>query len=149
MMKFAQLSFALAVTATTTTTVPTDKMYKTKSGDCKFPFIYKDKEYNECTKAGSLYGKRSWCSTKVNEEDNKSYISGEWGYCLPNPAMECKDYSNNENDCLQAGTARYNFHKCRWNTWNDSCVDCDIDPATVSSHLRNYFVITCRDVLQR
>ena len=34
---------------------------------CLFPFKYKGKTYNQCTKEGS---KRPWCATKVDDNEN-------------------------------------------------------------------------------
>lgn len=126
MMKFAQLSFALAVAVEST-----DKMYTTDSGDCIFPFTYKGQEYNRCT-TDDAYGKRSWCSTKVNEKGE--YIAGEWDTCEPNSDLECKDYDF-PKDCVSAKS----FRNCRWNTWDEACVDCDTYPEDKA----------CRDTLRR
>ena len=44
-----------------------------------FPFIYKGKEYNECTfQKGDV---KAWCSTKV--DGNGKHVGGQrqWGYC--------------------------------------------------------------------
>ena len=46
---------------------------------CVFPFIYKGKEYNECTfQKGDV---KAWCSTKV--DGNGKHVGGQrqWGYC--------------------------------------------------------------------
>ena len=43
---------------------------------CKFPFIYKDKEFSSCTEED--YGV-SWCATKTDAEEK--YVIGEWGHC--------------------------------------------------------------------
>jgi len=53
---------------------------------CVFPFIYKGKTYNECTRDTDPEGKR-WCATKVDEEDFYIERSGEYGYC----SVECFD----------------------------------------------------------
>ena len=44
-----------------------------------FPFIYKGKEYNQCTfQKGDV---KAWCSTKV--DGNGKHVGGQrqWGYC--------------------------------------------------------------------
>ena len=50
-----------------------------EDGQCIFPFVYDEKEYNECYK-----GKRgSWCATKVSKKTKKIK---RWAYCdYPKP----------------------------------------------------------------
>lgn len=119
MMKFAQLSFALALTDST------KKMTKTDSGEvCIFPFIYKGVEHNECTNVnwlGNASGTRSWCATKIDKE---SKYMEEYGSCSPNPDMECEDYKFGK-DCLKARDTDRNKN-CTWDTLKGKreCVDC-------------------------
>ena len=49
--------------------------------DCVFPFIYKEKTYNECTKEEST---EPWCATSVMK--NGEVIPKHWG--------DCKDISD-------------------------------------------------------
>jgi alkaline phosphatase D len=46
--------------------------------ECKFPFWYKDVEYNDCI---SIDETKPWCATSVDAEQN--YMPDNWGYCLP------------------------------------------------------------------
>ena len=46
--------------------------------DCVFPFIYKEKTFNECTKEGSM-NSNPWCATRVME--NRTVIPSNWGDC--------------------------------------------------------------------
>ena len=50
-----------------------------EDGQCIFPFVYDEKEYNECYK-----GKRGdWCATKVSKKTKKIK---KWAYCdYPKP----------------------------------------------------------------
>ena len=49
---------------------------------CIFPFKYKDKRYNECTKDGHS---KFWCSTKVDENGNHEK---KWGNCADDCSNE-------------------------------------------------------------
>ena len=43
-------------------------------GECVFPFLHKEQEYNEC-----FNGKRGeWCATEVNKKTKKVK---KWAYC--------------------------------------------------------------------
>ena len=55
----------------------------TKKGvPCVFPFKYKNKIYNECTKVNN---DKFWCSTEVDENGNfKSSGDEFWGNCDDN-----------------------------------------------------------------
>ena len=44
--------------------------------DCVFPFIYKEKKYNECTKIDSSF---PWCATSVME--NGEVVENQWADC--------------------------------------------------------------------
>merc|ERR1712013_54851 len=57
---------------------------KKPNAPCVFPFIFKGKTYNECTRDSDPEGKR-WCATKVDEDDFYIKRSGEYGYC----SLEC------------------------------------------------------------
>jgi SEL1 protein len=52
---------------------------KVKDKSCKFPFIFKEKEYNECTLDGTKGKGPEWCATSV--ERDRSYVKGSWGNC--------------------------------------------------------------------
>ena len=46
----------------------------TAKGPCVFPFIYKNKTYNTCTKAGTKVGAEyNWCAIAVNDQSNYRY----------------------------------------------------------------------------
>jgi len=67
---------------------------------CVFPFIYKGKEYNECTfQKGDV---KAWCSTKV--DGNGKHVGGQrqWGYC----EKECP--VQEEAQCRTTGGGRKN-----------------------------------------
>ena len=61
---------------------------------CRFPFRYKDVEYNMCTRVdhyltpdaveAGVNSTQGWCATKVDTHDD--YIPHNWGICQP----ECK-----------------------------------------------------------
>ena len=52
---------------------------KTVSGnDCVFPFKFKGKTYNKCTKAESVNG-MPWCATKVDRSGK--VVNGKWDDC--------------------------------------------------------------------
>ena len=53
-----------------------------KGVPCIFPFKYKDKRYNECTKDGHS---KFWCSTKVDENGNHEK---KWGNCADDCSNE-------------------------------------------------------------
>ena len=42
-------------------------------GCCEFPFKYKDRTYNKCTRTGG--GFRYWCATKT---ENGKMVSWDW-----------------------------------------------------------------------
>ena len=45
---------------------------------CIFPFIYKDKTYQDCTAAGNVRNNLTkWCATKVNNAG----VCTRWEYC--------------------------------------------------------------------
>ena len=46
--------------------------------DCVFPFIYKEKIYNKCTKEDSI-NSLPWCATNVKE--NGEIFRSNWGDC--------------------------------------------------------------------
>ena len=48
-----------------------------KGKPCKFPFVYKGKNYEKCTDQGS--DGNFWCSTKVEAGNVHAY--GNFGYC--------------------------------------------------------------------
>ena len=57
---------------------------------CKFPFIWREKEYYTCTNVGDYNDKRFWCPTEVGDiiadKDSKT-----WGYCSDDcPVHESK-----------------------------------------------------------
>merc|ERR1711892_327507 len=57
----------------------------TAKGPCKFPFLYKGKEYDECTLYQSTEGK-GWCATAVNEDGiftSRDFCSDP--ECVPTP----------------------------------------------------------------
>ena len=57
---------------------------KTVDGDtCKFPFEYKGKTYNNCTKTDSS---NFWCATYTLEGE---YVPGLFGECADNCTKEC------------------------------------------------------------
>jgi superfamily II DNA or RNA helicase len=54
-----------------------------ESGECVFPFIHQDQEYNECYK-----GKRGdWCATKISAKSKKMK---RWAYCKPAEKVKIK-----------------------------------------------------------
>ena len=71
------------------------KEYDDKTGcsavasECKFPFKFNDKEYNECTNdvifedEDNLKTKEDfhWCATSVNND--RRMKKGKWGICDP------------------------------------------------------------------
>ena len=52
---------------------------------CIFPFIYKNKTYDSCTKEGSE-SDEFWCATKV--DSNLESIGDNWGYCSGSCPLE-------------------------------------------------------------
>ncbi len=61
---------------------------------CRFPFRYKDVEYNQCTRVdhnltpdameAGVDESQGWCATKV--DGHNDYVPHNWGICQP----ECK-----------------------------------------------------------
>ena len=47
---------------------------------CKFPFIWREKEYHTCTNVGDYNGKKFWCPT-VTGDIRADKDSKTWGYC--------------------------------------------------------------------
>ena len=45
---------------------------------CKFPFVYKGKEYRHCTTAGFKNHAVLWCATTTDYDKDKL-----WGHCRP------------------------------------------------------------------
>ena len=61
---------------------------KTKEGkECYFPFKYKGKFKNGCTKDGSPTG-ALWCPTESNFDSTPSK-SNNWGYCMDSCPINC------------------------------------------------------------
>ena len=50
--------------------------YTEHGAECKFPFKYKNIEYNECTNVDDY---KPWCATQIDPSGN--YIDGAYGYC--------------------------------------------------------------------
>ena len=47
---------------------------------CKFPFIFKERWFNNCTDYADKEGKH-WCSTNVNSNQRHISKGKYWGYC--------------------------------------------------------------------
>ncbi|CAL4121690.1 unnamed protein product, partial [Meganyctiphanes norvegica] len=50
------------------------------TGECRFPFIYKEVRYTACT-AKDDPKQQLWCSTKTDNQDNHILQQGFWRYC--------------------------------------------------------------------
>ena len=74
---------------------------KVKNKTCKFPFIFKGKEYKKCTKVGTKKGKNGdlqgpdWCATSVDR--NRKYVKRSWGNCNEE---SCKAINGKHLTCL-------------------------------------------------
>ena len=69
-------------------------------GNCVFPFIHKDIEYNECFKGK----KGDWCATEVNPATKKIR---KWAYCVA-PEVKKTNYSDNLDRMIED---KYEEHK--------------------------------------
>jgi len=77
----------------------------TAKGPCKFPFLYKGKEYNNCTLYQSS-GNRPWCATALKADGNMQQwancdmevctdphaVGGPYSECVPSVATEGKGW---------------------------------------------------------
>ena len=61
--------------------------------DCVFPFIYKEKKYNECTKEDSSL---PWCATSVME--NGEVFENQWADCKDISGCFNREESGEESD---------------------------------------------------
>ena len=77
---------------------------------CIFPFIFKNKMYNSCTRDGDPNNK-PWCSVKV--DNTNTHIQGNWGHCNEFCPIDSTPIDSNptmrptvNNNCLTIGGPR-------------------------------------------
>mmetsp|Transcript_8535 Transcript_8535/g.14167 ORF Transcript_8535/g.14167 Transcript_8535/m.14167 type:complete len:749 (-) Transcript_8535:122-2368(-) len=80
--------------------------------ECKFPFRYKGKDYNDCV---DLDQDALWCALEVDADMKNEYVTGQWGNCMAKElelVPRANITSSGENSCqdrLHVCSARANY----------------------------------------
>jgi len=75
----------------------------TKEKECIFPFTYRGKTYNQCTRDHALSKGRAWCATKVDARGNVNDVNrADCNMGCPGTEYECKetDLFQHEGRCI-------------------------------------------------